>query len=68
MEIWIAPGAGQTHAFLFNRYGDRNFLAGVGAPGRKFGVFKSKNEKALVTSRVVAQGFGEEVRVIAQVR
>lgn len=67
-EQWTRTDSAQTPEILFNRYGDRTFLASMAWPGRSFAILKSKNEKALVTSRVLQSANREEVRVVAQVR
>lgn len=67
-SLWNPQGLDMAPALIFNRYGDRHFLAGLAWPGRKFEVMKSGNEKALVTSRVLQAAKRVEVRVVAQVR
>lgn len=66
MPGWDELNREQTPAIVFNRYGDRQFLAGLTWPGKKYSVQKSSNEKELVTSRVVQTARREEVRIIAQ--
>lgn len=67
-ERWTSRNSTQDPVVVFNRYDDRQFLAGLAWPGRHFDVFKSKSEKALVTSRLVGAAKPDEVRVMARLR
>lgn len=59
--------ADRTVRLVFNKYGDRHFLAEIWYPelGRK--VMKSRNERALVTSKLIA-GVPERVVILARLR
>ena len=59
--------AERTVRLVFNKYGDRHFLAEIWYPelGRK--VMKSRNEKALVTSKLIA-ATPERVVILARLR
>jgi hypothetical protein len=55
-----------TARLVFNKYGDRHFLAEVWYPNFTRTLMKSRSERALVTSKLVASG-PERVIVLARV-
>lgn len=56
---------GATARLVFNKYGDRHFLAEVWYPNYTRTLMKSKSERALVTSKLVA---ARQERVIVLAR
>lgn len=65
-----APARRLETYLSFNRYEDRHFLADVAFLDRNYPVTKSKNERALVTSRLVKTASAQpvEVRIMAAAR
>lgn len=57
---------GVTARLVFNKYGDRHFLAEVWYPDIARRIIKSKSERALVTSKLIA-ATSERVVVFAKV-
>lgn len=61
---WGLGGGYEQARLVFNRYGDRRFLSQVYTPVNLYQLPKSKQERELVTSRVVAGLRGPEVVVV----
>ncbi|MBL8233359.1 MAG: hypothetical protein JNL98_32985 [Bryobacterales bacterium] len=60
------PPDGVDAKLVFLRYGDRRFLAEARHPRGAHGVVKSKQEKELVTSRLIAGGARDTISIVAR--
>lgn len=58
---------GDRAELVFNRYGDRYFLAQICRPFASFEVLKSKNERMLVTSTLITAVRPERVIIAARI-
>lgn len=60
------PPDGVDAKLVFHRYGDRSFLAEAWHPRGAHGIVNSKQEKELVTSRMIAGGVRDTITIAAR--